>query len=60
MAQSLGLRNHAFAPLIARASTLIALILFLGYVSIPVAVLCGHGKDHLQKVTSLAVPGKAL
>ena len=48
MFQSLGLKNHVYAPLIDKASKLIAFGLFLGYISIPVAVLlashsCGGG-----------------
>ncbi len=39
MFQSLGLKNHVYAPLIDKASQLIAFGLFLGYISIPVAVL---------------------
>jgi succinate dehydrogenase / fumarate reductase cytochrome b subunit len=44
MFQSLGLKNHAYAPLIDKGSKVIAVVLFLGYAAIPVAVLlsqCG-------------------
>jgi len=44
MFQSLGLKNHVYGPLIDKAANLIAIVLFLGYASIPVAVLltkCG-------------------
>jgi succinate dehydrogenase / fumarate reductase cytochrome b subunit len=51
MFQSLGLRNAAYADLIAKASKGIALVLFLGYASIPTSVMVfGHGKAYLQEV----------
>jgi hypothetical protein len=28
----------------------VALVIFLGYSSIPVAVLCGHGREYLKQV----------
>ena len=39
MFQSLGLKNHVYAPLIDKGSKAIAFVLFLGYAAIPVAVL---------------------
>lgn len=51
MLQSLGLRNTAYAGLIAKASKVIALGLFLGYASIPTSVFVfGHGKAYLNEV----------
>jgi succinate dehydrogenase / fumarate reductase cytochrome b subunit len=51
MFQSLGLRNAAYAALVAKASKVIALVLFLGYASIPTSVIVfGHGKAYLQEV----------
>jgi succinate dehydrogenase / fumarate reductase cytochrome b subunit len=51
MFQSLGLRNAAYADLVAKASKVIALVLFLGYASIPTSVfVLGHGKAYLQEV----------
>lgn len=44
MFQSLGLKNQVYAPVIDKASKLLAFVLFLGYIAIPVAVLlakCG-------------------
>jgi succinate dehydrogenase / fumarate reductase cytochrome b subunit len=61
MFQSLGLRNAAYAELIAKASKVIALVLFLGYASIPVSVLVfGHGKAYLQEVVKAAPAGVAV
>ena len=39
MFQSLGLKNHVYGPLLDKSSKLIALALFLGYVSIPISVM---------------------
>ena len=51
MFQSLGLRNAAYAELVAKASKVIAIVLFLGYASIPTSVFVfGHGKAYLEKV----------
>lgn len=52
MFQSLGLRNHAYSPLLVRASQILAVVLFLGYASIPTAVLLGHGQDYLKQVVN--------
>ena len=52
MFQSLGFRNPAYAPLIARAAKVIALLVFLGYLSIPASVLLGRGRDYLESVKS--------
>jgi succinate dehydrogenase / fumarate reductase cytochrome b subunit len=45
MFQSLGWKNEAWRPLIDRAAPLLAWLIFLGYASIPVAVLLGYGKE---------------
>lgn len=50
MFQSLGLRNPAYATLIARAARIIAVVLLVGYLSIPVSVLLGRGRAYLETV----------
>ncbi len=51
MFQSLGLRNPAYAPVIARGARWLSLALLAGYVSIPASVLVlGHGKAYLARV----------
>jgi len=45
MFQSLGLKNHVYAPLLDKFAKGISVLIFLGYVSIPIAVLLGYGKD---------------
>lgn len=60
MFQSLGLRNAAYAALIAKASQIIALVLFLGYASIPTSVFVfGHGKEYLKEVIHSTPPAVA-
>jgi succinate dehydrogenase / fumarate reductase cytochrome b subunit len=44
MFQSLGLRSRANGSLLDKAARALAALIFLGYVSIPVAILCGYGK----------------
>jgi len=39
MFQSLGLKNHVYAPLIDRFAKVVAVVIFVGYISIPLAVL---------------------
>jgi succinate dehydrogenase / fumarate reductase, cytochrome b subunit len=48
MFQSLGWRNEAYRPFLDRAAQGVAVVLFLGYASIPVAILLGYGKEALQ------------
>ena len=44
MFQSLGWSNATYRPLLDKAACAVATLIFLGYVSIPVAILCGFGK----------------
>ena len=48
MFQSVGLKNGAYTPLLNRFAAVAAALIFLGYVSIPVAVLLGFGKEALK------------
>ena len=41
MFQSLGLKNEAYAAIIDRLAVVIAVLIFLGYISIPIAVMMG-------------------
>jgi succinate dehydrogenase / fumarate reductase, cytochrome b subunit len=47
MFQSLGWKNEGYRPCLDRAAQVVAVLIFLGYSSIPVAVLCGFGKEAL-------------
>lgn len=59
MFQSLGFRNPAYASFIARASRVVAVVLFLGYLSIPTAVLLGRGHDYLELVKARPAQAQA-
>ena len=48
MFQSMGLKNEVSGPVIDRVAQIAAWLIFLGYVSIPIAVLLGYGKEALK------------
>jgi succinate dehydrogenase / fumarate reductase, cytochrome b subunit len=48
MFQSLGWKNDAYRPLLDKLACGVALLLFLGYSSIPVAILLGYGKNVIK------------
>jgi len=51
MFQSLGWKNHVYGPLLSNAAKVVAIVLFLGYASIPLSVVVWqHGKAYLQEV----------
>lgn len=57
MFQSLGLMNRTYRAVIQQAAKAVAVLLFAGYASIPVAVLCfGHGREYLQEAHLRAPP----
>jgi succinate dehydrogenase/fumarate reductase cytochrome b subunit (b558 family) len=62
MFQSLGLRNHVWWPRIRAFAAVASALIFLGYASIPVAVLAGGlGQQHVEKAKAqlgLAAAGK--
>ena len=43
MFSSLGLKNHTYEPCIKKFARVIAWLIFLGYISIPISVMCGYG-----------------
>ena len=45
MFQSLGWKNEAYRPFLDNAARVVAVAIFIGYTSIPVAILCGYGKE---------------
>ena len=45
MFQSIGWKNRAYGSVLDKLARIGALLIFLGYSSIPVAILCGYGKD---------------
>lgn len=54
MFQSLGLRNHVWWPRIALLARVASVAIFLGYASIPVAVLGGLGSEYAGKARQRA------
>src|SRR6266404_9015782 len=48
MFQSVGWKNQAYGPWLDRFAKTAAWLIFLGYASIPVAVLLGYGKDVMR------------
>ncbi len=48
MFQSLGWKNKVYGPFLDQFARLGALAIFIGYSSIPVAILCGYGREALK------------
>lgn len=48
MFQSIGWKNDAYRPFLDKAARVLAFLIFIGYISIPVAILCGYGKEALK------------
>jgi succinate dehydrogenase / fumarate reductase cytochrome b subunit len=51
MFQSMGWNNGAYRPVLEKASRAIALLIFLGYASIPVAILLGFGTSFGPRIS---------
>jgi succinate dehydrogenase / fumarate reductase cytochrome b subunit len=48
MFQSLGWKNNAWRPCLDRGARIVAVLIFIGYSSIPVAILLGFGRETLK------------
>jgi succinate dehydrogenase / fumarate reductase cytochrome b subunit len=48
MFQSIGWKNRAYGPFLDTAACVVAALIFFGYVSIPVAILLGYGKEAIK------------
>jgi succinate dehydrogenase / fumarate reductase cytochrome b subunit len=61
MFQSLGVKNKSYGPILDKSARAIALLIFIGYLSIPAAILAGFGRDYVSKkvTTPVVVPGGA-
>jgi succinate dehydrogenase / fumarate reductase cytochrome b subunit len=46
MFQSLGWKNRAYGPLLDKLARILAVAIFVGYISIPVAILSGYGSEY--------------
>lgn len=49
MFQSLGWKNKAYGPCLDSLSRFLAVVIFIGYVSIPISVKAGYGKSYLSQ-----------
>jgi succinate dehydrogenase / fumarate reductase cytochrome b subunit len=59
MFQSLGWKNKIYGPCLDKLARVIAVLIFIGYISIPAAILGGFGRDYVhRKHASAAVAGK--
>lgn len=50
MFQSVGLRNHAWWPVISKGAMIWSIALFVGYALVPGAVLLGYGKGYIENL----------
>lgn len=48
MFQSLGLKNKAYGPCLDKSARVAAFLILLGYISIPIAIFLGYGKEALK------------
>ena len=48
MFQSMGWKNDAYRPFLDKAARVVACLVFIGYISIPLAILCGYGREALK------------
>jgi succinate dehydrogenase / fumarate reductase cytochrome b subunit len=48
MFQSIGWKNRTYGPILDKGSRILAGLIFVGYISIPIAVLCGYGGKELE------------
>ncbi|HXT11725.1 MAG TPA: succinate dehydrogenase cytochrome b subunit [Candidatus Angelobacter sp.] len=48
MFQSIGWKNKAYTPFLDKAARVVSFLIFIGYVSIPISVLLGFGKEALK------------
>ena len=58
MFQSLGWKNKVYGPCLDKASRMIAVLIFAGYVSIPISVLAGYGRNYMTAVPTVSEIGK--
>jgi succinate dehydrogenase / fumarate reductase cytochrome b subunit len=57
MFQSIGWKNQAYRPILDKGARIVGGLIFLGYISIPIAVLCGYGSKELElRRTARGVP----
>ncbi len=52
MFQSMGWKKNYYKAALDKGAKLIAILIFAGYVFIPIAILLGYGKDYVARATS--------
>jgi succinate dehydrogenase / fumarate reductase cytochrome b subunit len=60
MFQSLGWKNKVYGPFLDKAARVTAILIFTGYISIPIAVLAGLGRNYVNQPQPAAVAKEAL
>lgn len=60
MFQSLGWKNKVYGPFLDKAARVIAVLIFVGYVSIPLSVLAGYGRSHVNQPATMSIGKEAL
>lgn len=58
--QSLGLRNPAWWPILRKFALIAAVVLFLGFISVPAAVMLGYGRSYVNGLQSGAQPAAVM
>jgi len=58
MFQSLGLKNKVYGPCLDSLSRYLAILIFIGYVSIPISVMAGYGASYLKQYPIVPMVGK--
>jgi len=58
MFQSLGWKNKVYGPCLDSLARYLAVLIFIGYVSIPISVMAGYGAGYLQQHPIVPIVGK--
>ena len=53
MFQSLGWKKHYYKPLLDKGARIVAILIFAGYVSIPIAILLGYGRQYVRQQANI-------
>jgi succinate dehydrogenase / fumarate reductase cytochrome b subunit len=58
MFQSLGWKNKVYGPCLDSLARYLAVLIFIGYVSIPISVMAGYGAGYLKQNPTVPIVGK--
>jgi succinate dehydrogenase / fumarate reductase cytochrome b subunit len=56
MFQSMGWKKNYYQPLLDKGARLFAVLIFAGYVSIPIAIMLGYGKNYVERSAQPGAP----